>query len=173
MKYRIAIFLTIGVFCQLFGTTYTFEGGGDWTEESNWDSYPGLELAMSDTVIIEGSCHYWNGQINNSGTIIVSGGSVGFDIYWLVNDGELIVYGEANFGYIENHGFIVSYGFLNLSSCDGFGSIINYGWLDIYYGYIDNYIYQAGTLSGMGTIKYLINDGNLLPGMYSIGPIYN
>ena len=51
----IVFILFLGSFhCK--ATVYTFQTAGDYTDASNWDTYPGTDLGTNDTISIEANC---------------------------------------------------------------------------------------------------------------------
>lgn len=88
----IIVFLPIS---QLGATNYTFTGTGDWAETAKWDDYPGLIIALGDTVFIQGEC-----TIPLSTTIDVEGVLVIVEDYNLIcsgsidSEGHIVVNGE-------------------------------------------------------------------------------
>jgi hypothetical protein len=101
---------------QIGATNYTFSGTGEWDETAKWDTYPGITIALGDSVFIQGECTIAFGtSIDNEGVIVIE------ENYNLICSGS-----------IDSHGFIIVNGELfndssviNRNSLEVNGSLTN------------------------------------------------
>ncbi len=95
----ILLFFTV---CSVYATTYTFHTSGDYTNEANWDAYPGETIDVGDTIVIDAfsidniqllmwgghllftdnavDVSIWDLEVNNSATIEIQGSYIDIHI---------------------------------------------------------------------------------------------
>ena len=95
---------------QIFATSYTFNGTGDWDDPSLWTpSYPGLEIASGDEVILDGDCTTNEFSVTIMGLLTING-SLTIDgpfIFLNGDEGHVVVNGNLTVNHIMyNQGLI-------------------------------------------------------------------
>lgn len=190
MNFICTIFLLLSG-CSAYATIYTFENSGSYSDETNWDTYPGETIDEGDTILIEANSIYnvnllmWGGlllfsdevnhasindlEINNSAIVEFQGSGIILDISGSITD---FTYN----GFVVNCWFfmeIYNYGsgfIAGTASLDGLcGDILyfNYGEEEAFIlGLNNTQVYNCGTLNVYSDVVYVscildLSDGTI------------
>lgn len=189
-KIYLAIALLIAYCIPSYATDYTFNGFGDWTDESNWNGdYPGTTLNNGDNIFIEGDCYIFESTIvDNNGAIIINGGSSlsARGTFNINNNGSLSAIGNFSVegGITNNYGTIDIYSdfFAGWAEFNNYGTFtsndgssiginlifFNKNGAEFTQNSLSMTIYDGGIINNQPTAEF-INNGNI----YTTGPINN
>lgn len=164
MKTSLFIFCFCAFCISGYSTVFTFDTAGDWTQVSNWDTYPGTTISTGDEVVIAADMTL-NASVTVSGMLEINDGVMA-TLDWVLhvndggsvtNDGEVYNNGQVNlFGECVSNGswqnndsgtLIVT----NTGEYFGYGDFVNNGSV---LGYNLSYMYLEGSLDNNSSFSF-------------------